>query len=76
VYLSWYDPDKKTPAAHKLASAIERYVEKHGHAPAVCLTNPTDAAELGADQESTTVVVRVVGYIPRHTLYVGVEEEL
>jgi hypothetical protein len=75
MFLGWYDPDKKKPAPQKLAEAIERYVEKFGHAPAACLTNPTDAAELAAAKPAPAVAVRAVGYIPRWTFYVGIEDE-
>jgi hypothetical protein len=85
MFLGWYDPDKKKPARQKLAEAVERYVEKFGHPPAACLTNPTDAAELGAGEPSLAppgsssappaMAVRAVSYIPRWTFYVGVEDE-
>ena len=75
MYLGWYDPDKKKPARQKLAEAVERYAEKFGGAPETCLTNPTDAAELAADQKAPALPVRAVSYIPRWTFYVGVEDE-
>lgn len=74
MFLGWYDPDKKYPARAKLAEAIERYVEKFGAQPEVCLTNVTDAAELAADQGATDLLIRGVSYIPRFTFYVGVED--
>ncbi len=87
MFLGWYDPDKKKPASEKLSEAIERYVEKFGVAPEVCLTGPVDAAELAAvaapaakrakkgQAKRPTLPVRAVSYIPRWTFYVGVEDE-
>lgn len=74
MFLGWYDPDKKWPARAKLSEAVERYVEKFGTRPEVCLTNVTDAAELAADQEAPDLMVRGVSYIPRFTFYVGVDD--
>ncbi len=74
MFLGWYDPDKKWPARAKLAEAAERYVEKFGAQPEICLTNVTDAAELAADQEAPALLVRGVSYIPRFTFYVGIDE--
>ncbi len=75
MFLGWYDPDKKKPARLKLAEAIERYGEKFGATPDACLTSPTDAAELAADGKAPDLAVRAVGYIPRWTYYVGVDDE-
>ena len=74
MFLGWYDPDKKCPARIKLAEAMERYVEKFGANPEVCLTNVVDATELAADNEAPALLVRGVAYIPRFTFYVGVDD--
>jgi hypothetical protein len=79
MFLGWYDPDRKKPARQKLAEAIERYVEKFGAAPELCLTNPADKADLDiatkAFPEAPTVPVETAPYIPRWTFYVGVRDE-
>lgn len=72
MFLGWYDPDKKRPAAEKLADAVERYAEKFGSKPEICLTSAADAAELSG---STDLPVRAVTFISRHTYYVGVEDD-
>lgn len=72
MFLGWYDPDKKFPAERKLAEAIDRYVEKFGSEPAICLTSAADAAEL---EGKTAFPVRAVTFISRYTYYVGVEDE-
>ena len=74
MFLGWYDPDKKWPARAKLADAIERYMEKFGTKPEVCLTNVADADELAADTAAPDLLVRGVSYIPRFTFYVGVDD--
>lgn len=74
MFLGWYDPDKKKPARRKLDEAIGRYAAKFGAAPEVCLVGPVEAAELAADPKAPTLPVQAVGYIPRWTFYVGVED--
>ncbi len=71
MFLGWYDPDKKKPAAQKVAEATERYVEKFGGAPEVCLASVQDATEL---EGKLPVPVRGVAFVPRHTFYVGVDD--
>jgi hypothetical protein len=73
VFLAWYDPDKRKSAAVKVAEAAERYVEKFGSAPALCLTSVADAGEL--EEETGGVMVRAVSFIGRNVFYVGAEEE-
>lgn len=72
MFLGWYDPDKRVPATAKVAEAVERYVEKFGEQPEICLTSAADAAELDG---KTDLPVRAVTFISRYTYYVGVEEE-
>ena len=71
MFLGWYDPDKRKAATTKLAEAVERYVEKFGADPQLCLTSATDAIELTGQ---TDLPVRAVSFIGRYTYYVGVEE--
>ena len=74
MFLGWYDPDKKTPARYKLEDALERYARKFGRPAQTCITSPEDAAELEADKEAPTMPVRGVGFIPRYTFYVGIDD--
>ena len=75
MFLGWYDPDRKKPARAKLADAIERYKEKFGRTPLVCLTSPQDAAELAEPSRKfpgqPPVSVQARGYIARWTFYIG-----
>ena len=70
TFLGWVDPDRKKPAHRKLADAIDRYREKYGVRPNVCLTSEQDAAELAG----TDLGIQIEGrhYISRHCFYVGV----
>ncbi len=74
MFLGWYDPDKKIPARYKLADALERYARKFGRPAQTCITSPEDAAELEADKETPAMPVRGVGFIPRYTFYVGIDD--
>lgn len=69
MFLGWYDPDRKRPVAEKLQDAIERYIEKYGTAPAICLISPADAQ--GVDRPD--LILKPVEFIPRHTFYLGRE---
>ena len=71
-FLGWYDPDPKYPTIKKLADAVERYSEKFGSDPEICLTSAADAAEL---EGKTDFPVRPVTFISRYTFYVGVEDQ-
>jgi hypothetical protein len=75
VFLGWYDPDKKTPARYKLEDALARYARKFGRPAQTCMTSPEDAAELEADKQAPAMPVRGVGFIPRYTFYVGIDED-
>lgn len=72
MFLGWYDPDTRFPVERKLSEAIERYVEKFGSEPEICLTSAADAAAL---EGKTTIPVRAVSFVSRHTFYVGVEDD-
>lgn len=79
MFLGIYDADKKRRVPDKLTNAIERYREKFGTEPTLCLTNHVEAMELanagwhGADVPE--VEIRSVRFLPRFTFYVGVEDE-
>lgn len=72
MFFGWYDPDKRKKAIVKLEEAVERYVEKFGEQPMLCLTSFADAEELDG---KTQLPVRGVTFIGRHTYYVGVDDE-
>ena len=44
--LLWFDDDKKSSLADKVARAIEYYIRKNGTAPTVCYVNPNMADAL------------------------------
>ena len=71
MYLGWYDPDKKKPAASKLADAMRRYERKWGRLPSVALVNAADATALG---EQRGVEVRVAVHVAPNTFFVGEDD--
>ena len=68
MYLAWFDADRKKPVAEKIAEARERYVEKFGAEPVVCLVNPADVVE------GSAVELRPATYIGRNCFWIGVDE--
>jgi hypothetical protein len=70
LYLGWYDPDPKRPAAAKLAEAVDRYRAKFGAEPAEVLVGPATAQALA----DPPLPVRVAPFVPPHTFYVGAPE--
>ena len=71
MFLGWFDPDRKRPAIDKLNEAIDRYTEKFGIAPEICLTSFLDADDV---REGATLPVRPVTFLKRGVFYVGVED--
>lgn len=72
MFLGWYDPDKTVATIDKLIEAMDRYAEKFGHEPHICLTGAVDAAALDGQ---SPIPVRPVTFVARHTFYVGIEEQ-
>lgn len=68
MYLAWFDANPKKPTTQKIAEAHERYVEKFGRKPLVCLVNPDDMI---AD---SPVELRPLQHISRHCFWIGVDE--
>src|SRR5947209_6259982 len=68
MYLAWFDADRKKPVAEKIEEARERYVEKFGAEPVVCLVNPADVVE------GSAVELRPATYIGRNCFWIGVDE--
>lgn len=77
TYLAWSDPSRRRPVTEKVQQAAERFIEKTGRVPGVVLCHPDDAAMLGTETAvtlngtATALVVRGVGFVGRHTFYVG-----
>ncbi len=45
--LLWYDDDPGRSIADKVSRAVQRYQQKHGHAPDVCYVHPGQVREEG-----------------------------
>jgi hypothetical protein len=68
MYLAWFDANPKKPVAQKIAEARERYIEKFGRQPLVCLVNPADVVAESA------VELRPLPHIGRHCFWIGADE--
>ncbi|MFN8512059.1 MAG: hypothetical protein U0841_05620 [Chloroflexia bacterium] len=68
MYLAWFDANPKKPTAQKIAEAHQRYVEKFGRKPRVCLVNPEDAIAESA------VELRPLTHISRNCFWIGVDD--
>lgn len=73
LYVGWYDPDRKKPAAQKLVDACERHVEKTGRRPDCVLVGGAFGADpdFQAEAERQGVTLAVAPYVPAWTIYVG-----
>lgn len=73
-YFGWFDPDRKKPAAEKLADAVDRHVEKYGVRPDRILVSGAFGADpaFQAEAERQGVALAVVPYVPVGTIYVGI----
>src|SRR4051812_22830336 len=40
MYLGWFDDAKDRTIEEKISEGIERYTQKFGHAPSLCMANP------------------------------------
>jgi len=68
MYLAWFDANPKKPIAQKIDEARERYIEKFGHQPRVCLVNPGDMVPESA------VELRPLAHIGRHSFWIGTDD--
>jgi hypothetical protein len=68
MYLAWFDANPKKPVAQKIAEAHQRYVEKFGRKPLVCLVNPEDVIAESA------VELRPLKHIGRNCFWIGFDD--
>ncbi|HYN88807.1 MAG TPA: hypothetical protein VER55_09765 [Ardenticatenaceae bacterium] len=69
--LLWFDDDKQTPVAEKIAQAARRYREKFGRAPTICFVHPEEPVPAPKVAGLTVQPLRTV---LRHHFLVGVAE--
>lgn len=74
TYFGWFDPDRKKPAAEKLADAVDRHVEKYGARPDRILVSGAFGGdpEFQAEADRQGVALAVVPYVPVGTIYIGI----
>ncbi len=70
--LLWFDDDKQTPPAEKIAQAARRYREKFGRAPTVCFVHPEETI---AGSKVGGIAVQPLRTVLRHHFLVGVAEQ-
>lgn len=69
MYLLWYDDTKKKPTEDKILEGVQRYVERFGQTPNVCLVNPSEVIL------SNGITVRPASYVRPNHYWIGVETE-
>ncbi|MCL5257211.1 MAG: hypothetical protein M1319_05390 [Chloroflexi bacterium] len=70
TYLAWYDDDRKKPAREKIDEAVNRFVEKYGYSPNLCLVNESESVK------HDDLVVKPVHRVARHTYWIGYDQTL
>ena len=70
TYLAWYDDDRKKEAQAKIDEAIERFIERYGMEPNICLVNEEDQLR------HQRVVIKPVHRVAKHTFLIGYAEGL
>jgi hypothetical protein len=65
MFLGWFDDTPKKSVAQKLAEAVERYVDKFGEAPNLCLVNSANLTTYDG------LEVRVADYVRPNHFWVG-----
>ena len=55
MFLGWFDDDRKKRPEQKIAEGVERFKEKFGYMPSICLVNEADA---GCVVDGIEVVVK------------------
>ncbi|HKP52176.1 MAG TPA: hypothetical protein VJ183_05945 [Chloroflexia bacterium] len=65
MFLGWFDDTPKKSVSQKLAEAIERYEEKFGVSPSLCLVNANNVTTYDG------LEVRVADYVRPNHFWVG-----
>ena len=67
MYLIWYDDTKKKATEEKILEGVERYIERFGETPNVCLVNPAQVVPAAG------IDVRPTPYVRANNYWLGVE---
>jgi hypothetical protein len=70
MFLGWFDDTPKKGVAEKIQEAVERYIEKFGEEPNLCLVNARDVVAYNG------LEVKPVEYVRPNHFWVGREEVL
>ena len=72
MYFVWYDDNPKKTIETKIDEAIDRYTERYGRPPAVCMLNDGIPARDYADLTATShVQVMAAKNVPQNYFWVG-----
>lgn len=77
IGMLWFDNDKHSALASRVARAAEYYRKKYGHTPDLCLVHPTMLLEHqpdGLDPRSGKVTLRSNRLVLPGHFWIGVEE--
>lgn len=69
MFLLWYDDTKRKPVEEKIVEGIQRYVERFGETPNVCLVNPSEAVD------SRVLTIRPTSYVRPNNYWIGVDTD-
>ncbi len=67
MFLLWYDDTKKKPTEEKILEGIERYVQRFGARPNLCLVHPEEVVQ------ARGIAIRGAEYVRRNNYWIGVE---
>ncbi len=70
MFLLWYDDTKKKPAEEKILEGVQRYLERFGEAPNVCLVNPSEAIQAHG------LLIRPTAHVRPNNYWIGVETDI
>jgi hypothetical protein len=72
--MGWFDDLKKKPVEQKIVEGAERYQEKHGRPPGVCLVSQKDKDLLPAPQTHVGLIeVQISSYLQPANFMLGDE---
>ena len=67
MFLLWYDDTKKKATEEKILEGVQRYKERFGENPNVCLVNPSQAVN------AQGLIIRPTAHVRPNYYWIGVE---
>lgn len=69
MFLLWFDDTKKKATEDKILEGVQRYKERFGKAPNVCLVNPSEVVQ------TRGLTIRPTTYVRPNNYWIGVETD-